>query len=216
MYKRWGRGPVAHEVLGFLFAAYLRFVRRANRFVQEPADLDEFLARQTPFIVAMWHGQHLMIPYARTKSIARIAALTSRSRDGGPQAVALRHLGIMPVRGSGGKPGQARQKGGAAALLRLKRELDDGATVALTADVQKRPRVAGLGIVTLAKLSGRPIAPTAVVTSRRFDFELLGPGQHRQAVRARRDCRRRLHRRARRRRRGGLGGRAPRGAVGPR
>jgi lysophospholipid acyltransferase (LPLAT)-like uncharacterized protein len=171
MYKRWGRGPVAHEVLGFLFAAYLRFVRRANRFVQEPADLDAFLARQTPFIVAMWHGQHLMIPYARTKSIARIAALTSRSRDGGPQAVALRHLGIMPVRGSGGKPGQARQKGGAAGLLRLKRELDDGATVALTADVSKRPRVAGLGIVTLAKLSGRPIAPTAVVTSRRFDFD---------------------------------------------
>jgi lysophospholipid acyltransferase (LPLAT)-like uncharacterized protein len=41
----------------------------------------------------------------------------------------------------------------------------------LTADVQKRPRVAGLGIVTLAKLSGRPIAPTAVVTSRRFDFD---------------------------------------------
>jgi len=119
----------------------------------------------------MWHGQHLMIPYARTKSIARIAALTSRSRDAGPQAVALRHLGIMPVRGSGGKPGQVRQKGGAAALLRLKRELDDGATVALTADVSKRPRVAGLGIVTLAKLSGRPIAPTAVVTSRRFDFD---------------------------------------------
>ena len=42
--------------------------------------------------------------------------------------------------------------------------------MALTADVSKRPRVAGLGIVTLAKLSGRPIAPTAVVTSRRFDF----------------------------------------------
>ena len=40
----------------------------------------------------------------------------------------------------------------------------------MTADVPKRPRVAGLGIVTLAKLSGRPIAPVAVVTSRRFDF----------------------------------------------
>jgi hypothetical protein len=145
MHKGWGRGPVAHEVLGFLFAAYLRFVRRANRFVQEPADLDEFLARHTPFIVAMWHGQHLMIPYARTKSIARIAALASRSRDAGPQAVALRHLGIMTVRGSGGRPGRVRQKGGAPALLRLKRELDEGATVALTADVPKRPRVAGLG-----------------------------------------------------------------------
>ena len=62
------------------------------------------------------------------------------------------------------------QKGGGPALLRLKRELEGGATVAMTADVPKRPRVAGLGIVTLAKLSGRPIAPVAVVTSRRFDF----------------------------------------------
>jgi len=36
--------------------------------------------------------------------------------------------------------------------------------------VPKTARVAGLGIVTLARLSGRPIVPTAVATSRRFDF----------------------------------------------
>ena len=41
----------------------------------------------------------------------------------------------------------------------------------MTADVPKRARVAGFGIVTLAKLSGRPIAPTAVVTSRRIQFD---------------------------------------------
>jgi lysophospholipid acyltransferase (LPLAT)-like uncharacterized protein len=51
------------------------------------------------------------------------------------------------------------------------RALADGTTVALTADIPKRARVAGLGIVTLARLSGRPIAPVAVVTSRRFDFK---------------------------------------------
>ncbi len=170
MHKRWGRGPVAHEVLGFLFATYLRFIRRANRFVHEPADLEGYLGREAPVIVAMWHGQHLMITYARPKSIARAAALISRNRDAGAQAVALRHLGVTPVRGSGGKPGRVRQKGGAPALLQLKRELEGGATVAMTADLPKRPRVAGLGIVTLAKLSGRPIAPIAVVTSRRFDF----------------------------------------------
>ena len=37
-------------------------------------------------------------------------------------------------------------------------------------DVPKVARVAGLGIVTLAKLSGRPIAPTAVAVSRRIQF----------------------------------------------
>jgi lysophospholipid acyltransferase (LPLAT)-like uncharacterized protein len=158
-------------VLGFLFAHYLRFIKRANRFVREPADLDGVLAGEAPVIVAMWHGQHLMITYAWPKSIDRIAALISRHRDAGAQAVALRRLGVTPVRGSGGKSTRIRQKGGAPALLKLKRELDGGASVAMTADVPKRPRVAGLGIVTLAKLSGRPIAPTAVVTSRRFDFD---------------------------------------------
>jgi lysophospholipid acyltransferase (LPLAT)-like uncharacterized protein len=42
--------------------------------------------------------------------------------------------------------------------------------VVLTADVPKIARVCGEGIAMLAKLSGRPIVPTAVVTSRRLDF----------------------------------------------
>ncbi len=41
----------------------------------------------------------------------------------------------------------------------------------LTADIPKRARVAGIGIVTLARASGRPIHPVAVVTSRRIDFK---------------------------------------------
>ncbi len=40
----------------------------------------------------------------------------------------------------------------------------------MTADVPKVSRVCGLGIVTLAQISGRPIVPVAVVTSRRIDF----------------------------------------------
>ena len=40
----------------------------------------------------------------------------------------------------------------------------------MTADIPKVSRVCGPGIVTLAQLSGRPIVPVAVVTSRRIDF----------------------------------------------
>jgi len=159
------------EALGSLFAIYLRIVRRTNRFKREPADLDAAIAGQTPVIVAMWHGQHLMISYAWPKSIARMAALISRHADAGAQAVALRRLGVTPVRGSGGRADRSREKGGAPALLALKRLLEQGVSIAMTADVPKTPRVAGLGIVTLAKISGRPIAPTAVATSRRFDFD---------------------------------------------
>src|SRR5690242_21752351 len=46
--------------------------------------------------------------------------------------------------------------------------LADGYSVALTADVPKIARVAGLGIVMLARESGRPIFPVAIATSRRY------------------------------------------------
>ena len=78
---------------------------------------------------------------------------------------------MTPVRGSGGPADRARDKGGALAMRELLRQLELGASVALTADVPKRARVCGLGIVSLAKLSGRPILPTAVVTSRRIQFD---------------------------------------------
>jgi hypothetical protein len=165
------RGSIAQEALGLFLALYLGLVRRANRFVWQPADFHDVLSRNAPVIIAMWHGQHLMIPFVRPKGISRVSALVSRHGDAAAQAAALRRLGITPVRGSGGGPERVRRKGGALALLKLKRELESGASVAMTADLPKRARVAGLGIVTLAKISGRPIVPTAVVTSRRFDFK---------------------------------------------
>ena len=159
------------EALGFLLAAYLRLVQRTTRFRYEPADVDAAIVGETPLIVAMWHGQHLMISFAWPRSIVRMAALISRSVDGGAQAAALRRLGVKPVRGSGGRQKRKSGKGGAPALRGLVRELDAGVSVAMTADVAKLARVAGLGVVTLARLSGRPIAPTAVVTRRRLDFK---------------------------------------------
>ena len=46
------------------------------------------------------------------------------------------------------------------------RALEEDYNVALTADVPKRSRVAGLGIIMLARESGRPIMPFAMATSR--------------------------------------------------
>jgi lysophospholipid acyltransferase (LPLAT)-like uncharacterized protein len=46
--------------------------------------------------------------------------------------------------------------------------LAEGYSVALTADVPKIARVAGRGIVMLARETGRPIYPLALATSRRY------------------------------------------------
>ncbi len=160
----------AQEALGRSLAFYLRLVRRTNRFVTEPADIYERVRPELPLIIAMWHGQHIMIPFARPEWMPA-CSLVSRHGDGGFNAVALRELGIGAIRGSGAMGKKVREKGGAPAFLAMVRRLAAGDTMVLTADIPKRARLCGAGIVTLARASGRPIHPIAVVTSRRIDFK---------------------------------------------
>jgi hypothetical protein len=170
MLKRLTGVRLIEEALGLSLANYLRLVQRTNRFVSEPADLDAAFAARGPAIVAIWHGQHLMVPFAKPQSMPRAAALVTPTVDGGVQAAALRRFGVASVRGSGRTDIHAGRNRGASAARELLRLLEGGATVAMTVDAAKHPRVAGLAVVTLARLSGRPIAPIAVVVSRRFDF----------------------------------------------
>ena len=170
MARRVGRSQWAQEAIGFGLAAYLGLVRRTSRFTTVPDDIDAYIKDDLPLIAAMWHGQHLMTPFARPATMDRLAVLISRHEDAGAQALAAERLGITAVRGSGGPADRAYYKGGVPAMRELLRQLEQGSSVAMTADVPKRARVAGLGIVALARLSGRPIAPTAAVMSRRIQF----------------------------------------------
>src|SRR5918998_3681425 len=167
--KRISRTKAASEAAGLLMARYLGLVQRTNRFVMEPPDADARLAPLMPVIAAMWHGQHFMVHFAKRPE-DRAASLVSRSGDGEFNAIALRHLGIRAIRGSGARGRDIRKKGGIQAMRAMLRALADGEMVVLTADIPKISRVCGDGIVTLAQLSGRPIVPVAVVTSRRIDF----------------------------------------------
>lgn len=164
------KSRIVQETLGGALALYLKLVRRTNRFVVEPADIFERVRPELPLIVAMWHGQHVMIPFSRPDWMPA-SSLVSRHGDGGFNAIALRHLGIGAIRGSGALGKKIREKGGAAAFLAMMRALKSGTTMVLTADIPKRARIAGAGIVALARASGRPILPVAVVTSRRIDFK---------------------------------------------
>ena len=168
--KRLGRTRAAQESLGYLFARYLDLVQATNRFVHEPTDIYGELGPLKPFIGAMWHGQHFMAPYLRRPE-DRAVSLVSRSSDGEFNAIALRHLGIRAIRGSGARGRDQRLKGGAPALRAMLHALDDGENMFLTADVPKIARRCGEGIVVLARLSGRPIVPVAVATSRRMEFD---------------------------------------------
>jgi lysophospholipid acyltransferase (LPLAT)-like uncharacterized protein len=169
MLKHFAHAVAVRETLGYLAASYLRFVNATTRFVKEPEDIVEIFEQEWPPIVAMWHGQHIMVPFG-TPPGRPASALISRHGDAEINAIVLRRLGVESIRGSGGKREKMFARGGVSALRDMCRALEAGKLVALTADVPKVARIAGRGIVTLARLSGRPIFPAAVVTARRFDF----------------------------------------------
>jgi lysophospholipid acyltransferase (LPLAT)-like uncharacterized protein len=149
----------------------LRFVRLTNPL--SPASMPIPYTADDTVIVALWHGQHLMVPTFNPKG-TKIAALISRSADAEMNAMVIERFGHQVVRGSGGrgKPRHNVDKGGARALVALKKALDQGTSVVMIADIPHgTPREAGLGIITLAKISGRPIVPSAVATSRRKVIE---------------------------------------------
>jgi lysophospholipid acyltransferase (LPLAT)-like uncharacterized protein len=162
--------PWVQKTIGVLGAEYLRLVWRTSRFTIEPDGVYERLEGELPVILAMWHGQHFMAPFVR-RPHHRAKVLISKHRDGEVNALAAQQLGIGTVRGSGNHDRRFDEKGGVGAFWAMLASLDEGWSMALTADVPKVSRVAGLGIIKLARESGRPIIPVAVATSRRVDFD---------------------------------------------
>lgn len=172
MIKRFGRHPAILKAVGSLLAGYLKFVYRANRFVIDPPGVYDRLGAEMPFIAAMWHGQHFLVPFSRPAEWPA-KVMISRSADGEVNAIAVQKLGIGLIRASGSqKKHQILKRGGMRGFIEALRALSDGFMVAMTADVPKGPaRVAGQGIVQLAKHSGRPIVPVAVATSRSIELD---------------------------------------------
>ena len=160
------RSNWVQRAVGFLAAEFLRLVWLTNRFSFDPPDVYQRVEPQMPAIFAFWHGQHFLTPFIKTKQSHLAKVLISRHRDGEFNAIAAERLGIGTIRGSGDHGGGFHRKGGVGAFKEMVRALEGGYNVALTADVPKRSRVAGLGIIMLARESGRPIMPFAMATSR--------------------------------------------------
>lgn len=170
--KPLAQSRVSKSVIASSLASGLRFVRASNRLVAGSSDVAAANAAYAPAIVALWHGQHLLAPTLYPRG-TRLVAMVSRSADAELNALVIEKFGFRTVRGSGGRErGSHAEKGGASALIALKKALDDGSNVCMIADIPHgTPRDAGLGIVTLARLSGRPIVPVAIQTSRRKVLE---------------------------------------------
>ncbi len=167
MLKKLVGSDMFRRAVASAIAGWFRFVRATNRLVIEPYPSVVELYGPRPYIVTIWHGEHFMLPFVKPKGWT-IKAMISRSRDGELNALVAEKLGIGTIRASGGRDGkEVRRRGGIYGFVAALRELERGTPIMMTADVPKVSRVAGEGIVQLAKRSGCPILPIASVTSRR-------------------------------------------------
>ena len=156
-----------------ILSGALRFIKLTNPPVKgSVTKVTPELAVHEPAILALWHGQHILAP-ALNPGPRKLVAMVSRSADAEMNALVLERFGVATVRGSGGRKGADNSgKGGAKALLQLRKALEDGCNVCMIADIPHgTPREAGEGIILLARLSGRPILPAAIATSRRKVLE---------------------------------------------
>ncbi|BAR98170.1 hypothetical protein BV133_577 [Blastochloris viridis] len=167
MWKRLARSPTFRRAAGALLAGYLRLVWNTGTPVREPSDIYDRLDPDLPLILTFWHGQHFLSPFVMKPGM-KAKVLVSRHADGDINAIAAERFGVGTIRGSGDHKGRFQRKGGVSAFLEMAQSLAEGFNIAVTADVPKVSRRAGLGVVMLARTSGRPIYPLAIESSRRI------------------------------------------------
>jgi 3-deoxy-D-manno-octulosonic-acid transferase len=154
------RGLAAGAIYG-----YVRLVRATARVIAEPTDPDRYLKDQHPAINVFWHGQTMMIPAYRSQAIP-YSSIVARHGDAEIVAGVLERFGITLIRGAG-SGGRARDRGGLHALREAARALAAGSSVSFTADVPPgEPRKVSPGVIMLARLSGCPVVPLAIASSR--------------------------------------------------
>jgi lysophospholipid acyltransferase (LPLAT)-like uncharacterized protein len=108
--------------------------------------------------MAFWHGRILPATYHFRHR--NIVVITSQNFDGEWIAGIIRRFGYGTARGSS-------SRGGARALVQMRKDLSQGRPVAFTVDGPRGPaRVAQPGAVFLAAATGSPILPFHIETDR--------------------------------------------------
>ena len=127
----------------FIGSTIIKFLYLTNKKkFYAPESLDD-----KPFIMACWHGELLMIPYAykRYRKNPHVKLLISEHFDGNLIAKTLGFFGFDAIRGS-------TTRGGAKALIQSIKELKNGYDLGITPDGPKGPRhEVSDGIIVMAQ-----------------------------------------------------------------
>jgi lysophospholipid acyltransferase (LPLAT)-like uncharacterized protein len=150
---------------GHWFAYWaIKFLGRTMRFEEIHPEIPRFFFRGgTPAIGAFWHGRLLMMPYVYKGN--QLSFLVSSHRDGQVVGKALERFGFHAILGS-------TTRRSFSAFKQMVRAFQHGSDIAITPDGPRGPRYhAQIGVIELAKLTGRPIVPVSFNASRRKIFK---------------------------------------------
>ncbi len=160
--KTIGRKPLVQRSVAGLIAGLMAAVKHTTRWEAVNAVAAAAAqAGQAPVIVAFWHNRLAMMP-ACWPGRAAFHMLISSHPDGRLIANTIAHFGYTSIAGSS-------TRGGADALRQMARAVKDGASIGVTPDGPRGPRMTvSDGVLALARLTGAPILPLAVSVSRRI------------------------------------------------
>jgi len=148
-------------LIAAIAAPLLRVLCRTYRWRVEGAErYDEITRQGRQPILALWHGHILPgLHYFRHRGVV---VITSQNFDGEWIARILHRFGFGTARGS-------TSRGGARALVQLRRDLAAGRPAAFTVDGPRGPaRVVQPGVVFLAGATGQPILPYHIESDRHW------------------------------------------------
>jgi lysophospholipid acyltransferase (LPLAT)-like uncharacterized protein len=151
------RGDRKSVILGVLIAWLMRCWAKTLRFqIVDRCGVTTPGSDLPPVIFALWHSRIFTIPpvWWRTGAAQRKSVvLTSASKDGAILASAMAVFGLGAVRGSSSRRAVA-------ALIGMKRALQNGLNVCITPDGPRGPRGSfHPGVIKLAQTTGATIVP---------------------------------------------------------
>jgi lysophospholipid acyltransferase (LPLAT)-like uncharacterized protein len=137
---------------------------RTMRFEEINSEIPRsFWEKEISAIGAVWHGRLLMMPLAYKGK--KLSFLVSPHRDGQVVGKALERFGFRPILGS-------TTRKGFSAFKKMVKAHQNGFDIALTPDGPRGPRYqVQIGVIELAKLTGRPVVPLTFSASKRKIFK---------------------------------------------
>jgi len=142
----------------------IKFLGQTMRFEEVNPEIPRyFWERGMPAIGAFWHGRLLMMPLIY--KVKRLSFLVSPHRDGLVVGKSLARFGFHAILGS-------TYRKGFSAFKQMVKAHQNGSDIAITPDGPRGPRYrVQIGVIELAKLTGRPVVPLSFGASKKKIFK---------------------------------------------